>query len=329
MSDNSSIEWTDASWNPVTGCTKVSPGCDHCYAERDFNRFNGAGAFDTVRLMPNRLATPLRWRKPRRIFVNSMSDLFHDDVPDEFIARVFAVMALADRHTYQVLTKRHGRLRSLLSSIAFHDQVVHEAYHLSEGPGIVGPWPRQWPLRNVWLGVSVENQQWADIRIPALLDTPAAVRFLSCEPLLGRVALHGEWVSHINWVIVGGESGRNARPMHPDWARLLRDECLYTRIPFFFKQHGEWEPIGPLYGLTPGDDDAAGQQARDEAVALEVINNVRVVELERDGTIADGYQPADSRTWLMAKVGKKNAGRELDGRTWDEYPAAGAQAVLL
>lgn len=322
MSDNSRIEWTDASWNPVTGCTKVSPGCDHCYAERDFNRFNGAGAFDTVRLMPNRLATPLKWRRPRRIFVNSMSDLFHDDVPDEFIAQVFAVMEATPRHTYQLLTKRHARLRALLSSSAFLVLLDDARVALTPGCGDF-----VWPLPNIWLGVSVEDQKWADIRVPALIETPAAVRFLSCEPLLGRVALHGDWIHDLHWIIAGGESGSEARPMHPDWARLLRDECMVARIPFFFKQWGEWEPIGPLYGLTPGDDDEVGQQARDEAVALEVINRVRVVELERDGIIADGYQPADSRTWLMAKVGKKNAGRELDGRTWDEYPT-GIQAVL-
>jgi protein gp37 len=253
VADKSSIEWTDATWNPVTGCTKVSLGCDHCYAERIVERFKGKGAFENVTLNEERLEAPLRWRKPRRVFVNSMSDLFHESVPDRYIADVFAVMALAKQHTFQVLTKRHGRMRSLLRRKAFRTGVQRAALKRAggEAPWLVEPW---WPLRNVWLGVSVEDQKWADIRVPALLDTPAAVRFLSCEPLLGPVdILHPYLVPGpdcacerggsvcdptIDWVIAGGESGPGARPMHPDWARSLRDQCLAAGVPYFFKQTG-------------------------------------------------------------------------------------------
>jgi protein gp37 len=279
---SSKIEWTDETWNPVTGCTKVSPGCDHCYAERITNRFGGPGAFDQVVLHPERLEQPLRWRKPRRVFVNSMSDLFHEDVPDEYVARVFAVMAESPHHTFQILTKRHGRMRSLLRSDAFYDLVDREWCGISDwhwGPllqmndlnhGNVGPAGR-WPLPNVWLGVSVETQQWANFRIPALLQAPAAVRFLSCEPLLGPITLalpsydavdnvHWDFdaLRFLDWVIVGGESGPGARPMHPEWARSLRDQCTASGVPFLFKQWG---------GRTP-----------------------------------------------------KAGGRELDGHTWDQFP---------
>lgn len=227
MADKTTIEWTDATWNPTTGCTQVSPGCDHCYALTLSERFRGVpghyfeNGFD-VQLRPDKLDQPLRWKRPRRIFVNSMSDLFHDDIPELYIASVFDVMAQASQHTFQLLTKRHGRMRSLLR------RWIHE-------DGMVMP-------PNVWLGVSVENQQWADIRIPALLETPAARRFLSCEPLLGSVSLFAntkiDTGTLVDWVIVGGESGRGARPMDIRWARGLRDECTAYGIPFHFKQWG-------------------------------------------------------------------------------------------
>lgn len=242
----SKIEWTNETWNPVTGCTKVSPGCDHCYAERITERFHGKGSFAEVKLHDDRLSAPLRWSKPRMVFVNSMSDLFHDKVPDEFIARVFAVMAVTPQHNYQILSKRHGRMRSLLTSDKFRDQCAG----ISDGPLIWTDFT--WPLPNVWLGVSVEDQKRADLRIPALLDTPAAVRFLSCEPLLGPVDLSGwlsclssvvneetdEWAPGLSWVIVGGESGPGARTMNVEWARALRDQCAKAGVPFFFKQAG-------------------------------------------------------------------------------------------
>ena len=282
MSDKTGISWTDATWNPVVGCTKVSAGCDHCYAIRTAHRMAAnpnplvsqayagteAGGEWTgkVNLLTDRLDQPLRWRKPRRIFVNAQSDLFHKDVPDDFIARVFAVMALAPRHTFQVLTKRHGRMRSLLRSSDFRSAVEDAIKGMVSAHQPKHVWYAAWPLPNVWLGVSVEDQATADLRIPALLDTPAAVRFLSCEPLLGPMDLQmavprpctcglgqtfliGETRAHKtgcpalrwpfpDWVIVGGESGPGARPMHPEWARTLRDQCASTGVAFFFKQAG-------------------------------------------------------------------------------------------
>ncbi|WP_157253146.1 DUF5131 family protein [Nonomuraea typhae] len=362
MSDKTKIEWSDATWNPVTGCTKISPGCDHCYAEGIARRFAGGKAFPNgfdVTLQPKRLDQPLRWREPRRIFVNSMSDLFHEDVPDEYIAQVWTVMAKTPQHTYQILTKRHARMRSVVRRIAWRLPTtegrsqgvrgsvayVQNSELLNEHLGA----PEVLP--NVWLGVSVENQQWAETRIPALLETPAAVRFISAEPLLGPVNLRrlqvrgrvidclgGDVVdpsdgavlygtpSVLDWVIVGGESGPGARPMHPDWARGLRNQCQ-GYAAFHFKQHGEWEPLGPLYGDVSDDEEA--DDARMEAVGLEVVEGKQVIQLERDGYIAEGHQPADSRTWLMAKVGKKRAGRELDGRTWDQFPDTKPQEVAL
>lgn len=200
MSANTKIEWTEATWSPVTGCTRVSDGCLNCYIERtppfrmSHRRFDrdGIGGTTGVLLHPGRLGIPLKWRKPKRIFVCSMADLFHAEVPDEFIARVWHVMRMAPDHTFQVLTKRHDRMRSLLNSVDFRELVF--------GLGGVGRGQanghlehyRQWPVPNVWLGVSTENQQWANIRIPVLLDTPAAVRFISAEPLLGPIDLIGQ-----------------------------------------------------------------------------------------------------------------------------------------
>ena len=218
MSQQSSIEWTDATWNPVTGCTKISPGCKHCYAETFAERFRGVPGhpyeqgFD-LKLWPDRLEAPLRWKAPRMIFVNSMSDLFHEDVPDEYIERVFRVMAEASRHTFQVLTKRAARLAD---------------WH--------GRRPKFWRIPNVWLGASVEDRKYGVPRIPHVQGLRAAVRFLSIEPLLedlGPINLSG-----IDWVIVGGESGHGARPMRPAWAMSVRDQCRSAGVPFFFKQWG-------------------------------------------------------------------------------------------
>lgn len=256
MSDGSTIEWTEATWNPTTGCDRVSPGCDNCYAltlakrlqamgnpkyRRDGDPATSGPGFGVTE-HPDALAWPLRRREPRMIFVNSMSDLFHKDVTDEFIAQVFAVMALTPRHTYQVLTKRHARMRSLLNDDRFWRQVIVWAHRLKDGQH--EPFM---PLPNLWLGVSVENQQWADIRIPALLDTPAAVRWISAEPLLGPVDLGSVpprigGVPALDWVVVGGESGPRARPIHPSWVRLLRDQCVDADVAFFFKQWGGRTP---------------------------------------------------------------------------------------
>ena len=257
MSAETKIEWVrneDGSqgrtWNPVTGCTKVSPGCDHCYAETIAERFRGGPAFPNgfdVQLRPNKLHGPLKWRQPSMVFVNSMSDLFHDSVPEDYIAEVFAVMAAAPQHTFQLLTKRHARMRSLLSSDDFRAAV--DGWALDQHGQLHVPWP----LPNVWLGVSTETQQWADIRIPALLDTPAAIRFISAEPLLGEVDIFRSALIDrdpgVDWVIAGGESGRSARPMHPEWVRSLRNQCQDAGVPFFFKQAGsvlsrEWECTG-------------------------------------------------------------------------------------
>ena len=211
----SAIEWTDATWNPVTGCTKVSPGCAHCYAETITLRFKRGGPFlpgqTTIRLHPDRLRLPLSWKTPRRIFVNSMSDLFHEEVPSSFIKQVFEVMGQAKRHTFQVLTKRHERLGSLADEL-------------------------DWPS-NVWLGVSVENQYWADRRIPALRHVTPAVRFISCEPLLKPIDLR-EHLEGIHWVIAGGESGPRARPADLTWLREIRDQCEQIGVAFFLKQLG-------------------------------------------------------------------------------------------
>jgi protein gp37 len=219
MSLNSPIEWTDATWNPVRGCTKISPGCKHCYAETFAERFRGVQGhpyeqgFD-LRLVPEKLSEPFAWRSPRLVFVNSMSDLFQTGVPDEYVELVCQVMATANWHTYQVLTKRSQRLRDLLRNRLSHAAV----------------------RENIWWGVSVEDRTYGLPRLEHLRETPAAVRFLSIEPLLedlGAINLSG-----ISWVIVGGESGPGARPMRKEWVLSIRDQCRDFGVPFFFKQWG-------------------------------------------------------------------------------------------
>ncbi len=219
MPDRSAIEWTEATWNPVTGCTQISPGCARCYAKRFAERFRGVSGhpyergFDVV-LRPERLGQPLAWKRPRTIFVNSMSDLFHEAVGDAFVASVFEVMERAHWHTFQILTKRPERAATLAPAL---------------------PWPV-----NVWLGVSVENQRWTT-RIDSLRAINAHVRFLSCEPLLGPLDLN---LNGIHWVIAGGESGPRARPMQLEWVRAVRDQCLAADVPFFFKQWGAHDAMG-------------------------------------------------------------------------------------
>lgn len=219
MSEHSSIEWTDATWNPVRGCTKISPGCKHCYAETFAERFRGVPGhpyeqgFD-LRLVPEKLEEPLRWRGPRRVFVNSMSDLFHEHVPDSYVLQVARVMERAAWHTFQVLTKRAERMRELLATRL---SSVATAPH-------------------IWWGVSVEDREYGLPRIKEFQRSPARVRFLSVEPLLedlGTLDLAG-----ISWVIVGGESGRNARPMREEWVRSVHLQCRRAGVPFFFKQWG-------------------------------------------------------------------------------------------
>ncbi|MEU5476733.1 DUF5131 family protein [Streptomyces mirabilis] len=362
MATNSAIEWTDDTWSPIIGCDRVSSGCDGCYAIREAWRHSHnphpevaaafAGAVQKtgdrldwtgqVNLLHRRLMQPLRGRKPRKIFVNSQSDLFHKNVPDDFIAQVWAVMCLARQHTYQILTKRPGRARSLLASHAF-PAACEEALARLVGdettPGLTRARREQYrsqsgsnfaePLPHVHLGVSVEDQRTANIRIPVLLETPAAVRWISAEPLLGPVDLkqavipmgsqrgHGLTASFvhlgdcctnqlhgINWLVVGGETGPKARPMHPDWVRYLRDQAAKAGVPFSFKQWGDWGPHTPV--------DGDGREVA-SARALAV-----------DGTL---YEPGslqagpDAGLVQVCKVGKKKAGRELDGITHDEFPA--------
>jgi protein gp37 len=245
-------------------------------------RFWGERKFAEVRCYEERLNEPLHWKEPQRVFVNSMSDLFHPDVHDGFIYGAFMRMAKATQHTYIILTKRPQRMAQWFAK--------NESF---------------WDLPNVWIGVSVENQQAADERIPILILIPAVVRFVSCEPLLGPVDLalsgtipysspYSTFGNELDWVIVGGESGAHARPMHPDWARSLRDQCQEANVPFFFKQWGEW-------------------QLTDEREEMKQDGNERLTSIDVPGAI--GYNKA----WFR-RVGKKNAGRLLDGRTWDEYP---------
>jgi protein gp37 len=214
MSDRSAIEWTEASWNPATGCSKVSPGCAHCYAERFSERFRGVPRHPyeqgfELKLWPERLGLPLRWRRPRLVFVNSMSDLFHESIPDEYIADVFDVMGRAHWHTFQVLTKRHERLVELAPALDWHP--------------------------NVWMGVTIENRRFVR-RADYLREVDAAVRFISAEPLLGP--LEGLDLGGIDWLIAGGESGPKSRPVREEWLLELRDRCAAEGVAFFFKQWG-------------------------------------------------------------------------------------------
>jgi len=310
------IEWADNVWNPVTGCTKVSEGCRNCYAETMANRFWGDRKFSDVRIHPERLGQPLDWGKPVRVFVNSMSDLFHKDVDSRYIGNVFQIMQKAKQHKFLILTKRADRMQKLLSQWSDgHDPKS---------------WP-DWPLPNVWLGVSVENQKTADERIPLLLQTQAAVRFVSCEPLLGPIDLwkfatreetFGSMYDHrgsygfipgfpkdpikyhegIDWVIAGGESGKNARPMHPDWARSIRDQCVDAGVPFFFKQWGEWAEV-----YEAGDGWYCLSNKKGNEIMTRIPNKTKILENAWDGH-------------LIARVGKKRAGRLLDGREWNEFP---------
>lgn len=324
MADKTGIEWADATWNPVVGCSIVSPGCTNCYAMRQAARLldkagshyegptrtvNGNAVWTgKVALAPDRILTqPLRWARGRRVFVNSMGDLFHESMPDAWIDRVFAVMALAPQHTFLVLTKRSARMRAYIDAAAHGER-------------------DQWPLPNVWLGVSAEDQQRAAERIPDLLATPAAKRFASCEPMLGPISLR--WLAafpenapttamkpgaagtneldglrRLDWIIAGGESGPGARPLHPDWARALRDQCVAAGVPFFFKQWGEWAPA--LH-----DDEDDGRVLRQ----IERVGNF-------DPWNAPVFDPHRTSGVNWRLLGKKRAGRLLDGREWNEAPA--------
>ncbi|HEY1630840.1 MAG TPA: phage Gp37/Gp68 family protein [Rhizomicrobium sp.] len=318
----SKIEWTDRSdWNPVRGCTRVSPGCggpgDHggCYAEGMAARFSKPGQWGhgfaemksgrprwtgKVAVAEDRVTLPLRWRKPAKVFVSSTSDVFHEALRDEAIDRIFAVMALCPHLTFQILTKRPDRMRDYMSPYSSRraDSLGTKVVAL----GYQEPLEHlRWPLPNVWLGTSVENRGVIG-RIDELRATAAAVRFISFEPLLGT--LGNIDFSGIHWAIVGGESGPRARPTHPDWVRSLRDQCLAAKVPFLFKQWGEWAPC--------------------EKVRCSEGHDHRVNQLPAGFRFDDArrYQIMDGEGIEWAKVGKKDAGRELDGAVWSEFPAA-------
>ncbi|MGB9408210.1 MAG: phage Gp37/Gp68 family protein [Terracidiphilus sp.] len=389
MGAKTGIEWTDSTWNPFIGCSRVSEGCRHCYAERLAGRFSAktdgvyAGTTKAVnglqvwtgkinRAPEETLLKPLHWRplvegcrgleksgvlhdprlvcrdcvkRPRRIFVNSMSDLFHENVPDTWIDQIFAVMALCPQHVFQVLTKRPERMLAYFA----HDGGFGRwgyiegcarkiAAELKAPKPPAGTTLAIWGgrnLPNVWLGVSVENQAAADERIPLLLRTPAAVRFISAEPLLGPVDLEelpsasgiGRYLdslsnagvdkgalipNKLDWVIAGGESGPGARPMNPDWARSLRDQCVDAAVPFFFKQWGEYSPKNRREDL-PAHPTMVCEAKGDVLLTIEG----KIETFDSCGGVGDHA--------VMERIGKKAAGALLDGREWKQFPACRAE----
>lgn len=293
MGAKSKIEWTDATWNPTVGCDKISAGCDNCYAETIAERFHGVpGRFFNgfeLTVHEDRFNLPLIWTRPRRIFVNSMSDLFHKGIPTATQDRIFDVMEKATHHTFQVLTKRSSLMRDY----------VNGHYDNRSGPSAAPP--------HIWLGVSVENAA-AKVRIQHLQQTRAAVRFLSLEPLLGSLG-HLD-LNGIHWVIAGGESGPHARPMHLHWVREVRDQCLAQGVPFFFKQWGEWGP----YQVVPGGD--LGGLVR--AGKVRIIHPTGQTDLE---VFEDtGGRNTIKGSMYMIRDGKRRTGRKLDGLEWDQLP---------
>lgn len=374
MADKTHIEWTDATWNPITGCSVVSPGCTNCYAMKlagtrlkhhssreGLTTMSKAGPVwnGEVRFNEQWLDQPLRWQKPRMIFVCAHGDLFHENVPDYWIDKVFAVMALAPHHTFQVLTKRPERMNAYMTEArtVFAGELLGSYEHVYNAMGVVGrdtlnnrhpyrdlyPTGMPWPLPNVWLGVSAEDQARADERIPLLLDTPAAVRWVSAEPLLGPVDLepylsrchaardgdcnwphcpqerdyqswcrlawdddremHTAATARLDWIVAGGESGPGARPMHPDWARSLRDQSAAAGVAFHFKQWGEWAPA----------PDGATHSLHCRPVA------------GSHGKIVTITDRATGKP-ILNRIGKKAAGRNLDGVTHDAYPTGPTHA---
>jgi len=383
MADRTGIEWTESTWNPIVGCSLVSPGCTNCYAMRMAGRIvrmnpgsHYAGTVKNTKAdsvwtgvmnpAPDHvLAQPLRWRRPRYVFVNSMSDLFHEGVPDDLIDRVFAVMALAPQHTFQILTKRPERMRNYLSrdwasrarqalsnlTVPVGRSIARDGRELLSRYGSAH-FGAPCPLPNVWLGVSAEDQRRADERVPLLIDTPAAVRWISAEPLLGPIDFrffrqpnmgggpwwfdalnrkragwfadeaatvptddpsdHDPYVPRLDWIVVGGESGHGARPMHPEWARSIRDQCAVAGVPFLFKQWGRWSVHEIANGgtITPGMDmtKLAGIRVWAGAGFACPAPKAPVSEVFFDGAV------------LAVPCGKKRAGRHLDGVLHDAYP---------
>jgi protein gp37 len=403
MADNTKIEWTDATWNPITGCSLASPGCTNCYAmllagtrlsthksREGLTRLSGGRPKWTgeVRFNEDWLDEPLRWKRPRRVFVCAHGDLFHENIPDEWIDRVFAVMALAPQHTFQVLTKRAARMREYLTNFdwarvvescrnEYRSSIVarHSINTLMRHFRLCEPFSYDrdasaYPLPNVWLGVSVEDRARRD-RIVDLAQTPAAVRWVSAEPLLDGVTLtdiplsegpdeHGvEWLFNaltgeqyfrgddgfsyngdgpamepIDWLVVGGESGPGARPMHPSWAIDLRDQCVGTDVRFFFKQWGDWAPVSvldddameALYHPRPVTKPMASRRCRVDQLVMQAsgrqfpIDKWSRLQGERPA-MGDFAFAAGSGAMTFMRCGKKVAGRLLSGREWNEVPA--------
>lgn len=362
MAADSKIEWTDATWNPVRGCEAVSPGCLNCYAAKDALRWTGEGMpyeglaktnasglpiwTGEVRAVPKKLIEPFGWPNSKNIFVNSMSDLFHADVPFEYVDRVFCVMiattfrlplpsesAKAQRwHTYQILTKRADRQLEYMQSRSPENWRAgdHPIFKVRgetlRGRGLDvlnAAGVLQWPPPNVWLGVSVEDQQRADERIPIVQQTPAAVRFLSIEPLLGEVRIPHAKLKALDWVIVGGESGPRARPMHADWVRRIRDDCERAGVAFFFKQWGEFRTVDvevPTCCHCACTDEQAceGGCSWIDDESVDDMND-RCSQCEGKPSRIEFPDPEDDR-FAFVRVGKKAAGRLLDGKEWSEFP---------
>lgn len=311
------IWWTER-WNPIGGCTKCSPACANCYAEKDHTKRHKAylagklqnmpcysTPFDQVRFFPERLDAPLHWRKTRRIFAVNMGDLFHEDVPDAWLDRIFAVMAPCPQHTFMVLTKRWERMAEYLGS-GMHQKVMMARHERGLPHHLLGHITEvddgsTWPLPNVLHGATVWNQASMDEAAKHLLKMPAGARlFLSVEPMLGPVVIPAELLARLSWLVCGGETGPGARPMHPDWPRSLRDQCQAASVPFFFKQWGEWAPKADTLEVYLNEPCAT-------AIHLEVLGgDCRRYDIEKE----------------MIRVGKARAGCVLDGRTWEEVPNA-------
>lgn len=307
MGKNTGIEWTGATWNPIRGCSRVSEGCRNCYAERVAARFNQPGEpyaglairrpngeaqwTGEIMFVERHIDDPSRWKKPMRIFVNSMSDLFHPGVTAEMLSRIFLAMAKAPQHTYQILTKRPERLlESMDATEEFRANVNGELF------------PQGWPPPNWFFGVSIEDQATADHRLPILARTKCAGKFVSYEPALGPVDFEKVFdndesaMAWCDWIIVGGESGPGSRPMHIEWARAVRDLCQREGIPFFFKQWGDWTRWEPRFPVG------------------------KVMHMRNDGSLHHEPSFAGASGVPVVRVGKKHAGSELDGCEWKEYP---------
>ena len=338
MGTTTGIAWTTSTWNPIGGCSRVSRGCQGCYAERIAGRFSGPGQpyeglaamtdkgprwTGQVRLEEHRLDQPLRWKSPRKIFVNSTSDLFHEKVEESWLDRIFAVMAICPQHVFQVLTKRPERMRDYLIFRRQEriERVERAAREIAEGMGrdadAAGEQARicaSDDMPNLWIGVSAEDQQTANERLLLLIQTPGAVRFVSAEPLLGAITLKPMWEAFgaeaglFDWVIVGGESGPGARPMHPEWVRQLRRECAEMGVPLFFKQWGSWAPKRMMNLKTTG------------------LRGWGVVSLS--GEFFEGATPWNGRDddgsgeATMVRMSPRKAGNRLDGDVLEAWPDA-------